>query len=158
MQQVLLTNGHLTERMEAWNLWGAPHGVRYVYPLTDRRVLEFIYRVPVDLHASGSYTRHLFRAAMEGVLPDSIRWRRSKYDQATERQRALLRIGLWRHLRTEVEAGLWDTRDCPWVNIPELRRSILSVPDRRVELHRFIRIVSAVEVVHLWDRTQHPVT
>ena len=156
MQRLLLENGHLTERMEAWTAWGAAQGVRYAYPLTDRRVLDFVYRVPVELHASGPYTRHLFRAAMEGVLPDELRWRRSKVDQAVERQRFQLRIDLWKALRAEVEAGLWASRDCPWVDVPRLRQAIQALPERLdpQAVVQFVRITSAVEVLLLWERRQ----
>jgi asparagine synthase (glutamine-hydrolysing) len=82
MQRLLLNNGHVTVRAEAWAASGARHGIEYRYPLLDRRLLEFGLGIPPDQLVGKGWNRYLFRRAVEGMLPDDIRWRRSKVDPA----------------------------------------------------------------------------
>lgn len=68
-----LTAGHLQDRIEAWSMQGARDGIRYCYPLLDRRLVEFCLGSPAELFISQDRTRWLFRAAMSGLLPDELR-------------------------------------------------------------------------------------
>ena len=147
-QRGLLAHGHLAARMEAWTAWGAPHGVVYSYPLTDRRVLEFAYALPPELYWQRGYTRYLFRKAMEGVLPPEVQWEKSKHDAAVEHRRRDLRLGAWRALAREVDAGLWDGEIHPWIDVPRLREEMRSPPDTltRTDIFRFLRIRTALEM------------
>ena len=155
-QRGLFHHGHLAARMEAWAVWGAPQGVVYSYPLTDRRVLAFAYALPSDLFWRKGYVRYLFRKAMEGVLPPEVLWEKSKYDGAVERRRHDLRLGVWRVLAHEVQAGAWENVDAPWIDLPRLKHEMLHPPDRvdAANLYRFIRIRTAIEMLSLWRH--HP--
>jgi hypothetical protein len=68
-----LMAGHLQARIEAWAAQGAQDGIRYVYPLLDRRLIEFCLGAPGFLFAQPGQTRGLFREAMRGLLPEEIR-------------------------------------------------------------------------------------
>ncbi|KAA6187411.1 hypothetical protein F2Q65_02495 [Thiohalocapsa marina] len=68
-----LTAGHLQDRIETWWMQGARDGIRYVYPLLDRRLIEFCLGAPPALFVSPTRTRWLFREAMHGLLPENIR-------------------------------------------------------------------------------------
>jgi asparagine synthase (glutamine-hydrolysing) len=79
MQGHLLDSGHIPHRMEAWTTSGAAYGLIYRYPLLDRRVLDFCLGTPPDHFLGESeFARYLFRAATAGILPDTIRWQRTK--------------------------------------------------------------------------------
>ena len=74
----LWDRGGLAERMESWAAHGAPEGVSYVYPLLDRRVLEFVAGLPRDQFIRGKWRRWQMRIAMEGLLPTSVTWQPDK--------------------------------------------------------------------------------
>ncbi len=77
-----LMAGHTQARIEAWSAQGAQDGIQYVYPLLDRRLVEFCLAVPPDLFAERDTTRSLFRNAMRGLLPDDIRMASVKIESA----------------------------------------------------------------------------
>lgn len=74
----LLSSPHITNRTENWASIGARYGMAFAFPLLDRRVLEFALSLPSALFLRGGYKRRVFRDAMEGVLPEMIRWRHQK--------------------------------------------------------------------------------
>jgi asparagine synthase (glutamine-hydrolysing) len=78
----LLDFYHLQERCESWAISGYRKGVEYRYPLLDRRIIEYMLKVPSVLLCKTSYFRPLLREISEGILPDEIRWNWSKNDPA----------------------------------------------------------------------------
>ncbi len=152
-QYVLFYNGHIAERMEAWAAAGADAGVGYAYPLTDRRLMEFAYAVPTDLHWRKGHTRYLFRRAMDGLVPSDVVWEPSKYDSAVEKRRWRLRIGLWQALAQEAKDDAWGSDLAGWLNRERLKREILNAPDPngKADLDRYVRIVNALTMDSLWQ-------
>lgn len=74
---------HLSERTEYWAVAGYKNGATYRYPLLDKRIIEYMLKVPSKLLVKDStYTRIILREITEGLLPDSIRWRVEKGDNA----------------------------------------------------------------------------
>ena len=74
---------HLSERTEYWAVAGYKNGVTYRYPLLDKRIIEYMLKVSSKLLVKDSiYTRIILREITEGLLPDSIRWRVGKGDNA----------------------------------------------------------------------------
>jgi len=71
---------HLQDRCEKWFITGYRSGVEYRYPLLDRRIIEFMLRVPSELLCKTDYFRPLLREISEGILPDEIRWNLLKKD------------------------------------------------------------------------------
>lgn len=79
-QQIeLLETGHLHERTDSWSAAAAPLGLQYAFPLLDRRVLEFVLGLPEACFPAG---RVLYREALRGVVPESVRTNRDKTDPA----------------------------------------------------------------------------
>jgi asparagine synthase (glutamine-hydrolysing) len=79
----LLYNYHLPERTECWAITGYKAGIQYRYPLLDKRIVEYILKVPSKLLVKDSkYTRIILREISEGLLPDAVRWRLGKKDPA----------------------------------------------------------------------------
>ena len=89
----LLYNYHLAERTECWAITGRKNGVEYRYPLLDKRIIEYMLKVPSKLLVKDSkYTRIILREISEGLLPESVRWRLGKRDPAffaIEKQRTI---------------------------------------------------------------------
>ncbi|MEM9060248.1 MAG: asparagine synthase-related protein [Pseudomonadota bacterium] len=68
-----LEHWYLPERLEAFAQRGARHGVQYAFPMLDLDLLRFAVTIPsVLLHEDGR-NRAIFRRAMRGVLPDTLR-------------------------------------------------------------------------------------
>ncbi len=106
----LLTHGHLTKRIEDWAISGGQRGLVYSYPLLDRRILEFALGIPRDLFFKHGWKRYLFRTAMENILPDAVRWNKTKDEPALwARQRELshaMRSQNKQNLQAYITAGL----------------------------------------------------
>ena len=73
-QLALLEHGHLAERIEAWSNNNDGDRIVYVYPLLDKRLIEFSLGIPPDLYVREGYDRYLFRYALGGILPETVRW------------------------------------------------------------------------------------
>lgn len=82
-QQMLLDYGHLTNRIEAWAISGSQHQLVYSYPLLDRRIVEFALGIPVDLFFKQGWKRYLFRLSTGNLLPERVRWNKTKEDPAS---------------------------------------------------------------------------
>jgi asparagine synthase (glutamine-hydrolysing) len=71
---------HLQDRCEIWTTMGYRLGIEYRYPLLDRRIIEYMLRVPSEHLCRTSYFRPLLRIIGEGILPDDVRLNTSKKD------------------------------------------------------------------------------
>lgn len=65
-------------RMENSYFAAKAHGIEYRYPFFDVRLVEFFFSLPSDLKYKNGIGRYIFRIAMKGILPDSIRLRIDK--------------------------------------------------------------------------------
>lgn len=52
-------------------------------PFLDHRLVEFVFSLPSTLKIRQGYTKRVLRDAMEGIIPDKIRFRKSKLGFAT---------------------------------------------------------------------------
>jgi asparagine synthase (glutamine-hydrolysing) len=75
----MMDTGCFSDRATRWSIIGARHGIAFTYPLADRRILDFALSLPTHLLVEGGFSRQPYRNAMEGILPEAIRWRESKY-------------------------------------------------------------------------------
>lgn len=79
----LLKTHHIPERTECWAVTGFRNGVVYRYPLLDKRLIEYMLKVPSKaLVKDSKYTRIILREITEGLLPEEVRWRIGKADPA----------------------------------------------------------------------------
>jgi asparagine synthase (glutamine-hydrolysing) len=74
MQLGLLELGHLARRIEAWHEAGLRFGVTYHYPLLDVRIVEWALSMPPEVWRIGGQSRRVFRLAIEGLVPDYVRF------------------------------------------------------------------------------------
>ena len=63
---------------------GAAYGLEVRDPTADRRVMSFCWSIPQSQYARDGRDRMLIRRAMEGYLPDEVRWNRHKGAQAAD--------------------------------------------------------------------------
>jgi asparagine synthase (glutamine-hydrolysing) len=52
-------------------------------PFLDYRLVEFVFSLPVDYRMRDGWSKWILRQAMNGKLPEQIRWRRDKMGYAT---------------------------------------------------------------------------
>jgi len=69
----------------------AAFGLEARYPFHDRRLIELSVSFPAETKLKDGWTRYIFRRAMEGILPDAIRWRRRKARLGGNFDRGLLK-------------------------------------------------------------------
>jgi asparagine synthase (glutamine-hydrolysing) len=67
-------------------------------PFLDHRLVEYVFSLSPACRIKDGWTKAILRAAMKGVIPESIRSRRSKYGYATPESKWL------RELSTEIRA------------------------------------------------------
>lgn len=78
----MLYHYHIPLRTEEWYHWGIKHGIRYRYPLLDKRIVEFMLKIPSDDLFRESLGRVLLREAAGDLLPEEVRNSASKTDPA----------------------------------------------------------------------------
>jgi asparagine synthase (glutamine-hydrolysing) len=119
-QLALLERGHLGRRTASWVQHGRAIGVDYTWPLLDRRIIEFALSLPGEAFLRAGWKRWLFREAVEGLVPDVIRWNRHKRDPALAAQ-----FKRARSERARIEAGrLRDIGEHPLVDVARMAETI----------------------------------
>lgn len=63
----------LLERMDRTSMHS---GLEARVPFADHRIVEYLYNVPWELKSLGNQEKGLLRKAMEGILPDSVLYRK----------------------------------------------------------------------------------
>jgi len=114
---------HLQGRCEKWFPLGYRQGVEYRYPLLDKRLIEFMLRVPSELLCATDYSRPLLREISEGLLPEEVRLNTSKRDPV---YRAYM-DGLYREAAVTLldEVGKWrDNPDLHFIDFERLTGDI----------------------------------
>jgi asparagine synthase (glutamine-hydrolysing) len=116
MQIERLTGGALQYRMEAWASHGALLGLTYTFPLLDKRIIEFALSIPDRLYFKDGWKRWLYRTAMDGILPDAVRWNPDKYDDAAIAQSRLVATEVAERHREMLR----ERSDNPFVDVERL--------------------------------------
>ena len=73
LQRDFINVGYHQERMESWALLGGRHGIDYVYPYLDKRVVEFALALPGEWYFRRGQNRYLYRQALARLLPEAIK-------------------------------------------------------------------------------------
>lgn len=138
----------VAEGLELFDRVLAPFGIEGRYPFFDRRLVEYCLSLPADQKLADGYSRMVARRAMDGIVPDFVRWRAGKGAPGMHIMHAL------RAEPRELEA--FFARDAAaverWVNVDELRAIWGQVSaGRRVPFHDAIRLWSAA-VLARWLR------
>lgn len=108
----LLESYHIQERCESWSVMGHRKGIEYRYPLLDKRIIEYMLKVPSELLCKTDYFRPLLREIGKDLLPEEIRMNWSKYDEV-----------YWTYIKElyKVSAESLIEEVHVWISNPELR-------------------------------------
>jgi asparagine synthase (glutamine-hydrolysing) len=80
MCYALTCASHIATDIDLANKVGARYGVDVAYPFADRDLIAYLMAIPGEVLAWQGTYKGLFREAMRGILPESIRLRRWKAD------------------------------------------------------------------------------
>ncbi len=86
-----LVGGILPFVLEILDRAGTMYGVEGRYPFCDKRLIELCFSLPPRQKICGGWTRVVARRAMKGILPEQVRWRKSKSSLSANFNRSLLR-------------------------------------------------------------------
>ncbi|MGB1251492.1 MAG: asparagine synthase-related protein [Candidatus Promineifilaceae bacterium] len=147
----LLSHGHLTRRMEGWAAVGLRDGFTYSYPMLDQRLVEFALRLPPEMFFKQSWTRYLFRKAVDNtILPSNIAWRKSKRDPVLNMERERIHDGARRVVRSLMMRLFEQTTTCNVLDLPTARRVTSAVLQGKPGAHR--GILASVQVEQLFNQ------
>jgi len=76
----LLEMGHLAKRASDWYVHGQRNGLEYRFPLLDKRIIEYMLKVPSRCLVGGNHNRILLREIGKDQLPKDILENKSKDD------------------------------------------------------------------------------
>lgn len=75
---LMFTKTSLPELLHLADRNSMAHSIESRTPFLDHRLVEYVYNLPTEEKIKGSFTKHLLREAMKGILPEDIRLRRDK--------------------------------------------------------------------------------
>ena len=78
LQHALLTGKGLRALLHYEDRNSMAFGIETRLPFLDYRVVEYLYRLDTRHKIHQAWTKAVLREAMEGLLPEEIRWRRDK--------------------------------------------------------------------------------
>lgn len=118
--QALYYDGFTAARIESWATYGADHGIDYVYPLLDRRVMEFVHGWPDGLHRHGGLSRAVYRMTAAVWLPDGMTRERLKMDPALLAMARKMGEAKAAAVEARWQAGALDGNR--WLDLSRMRR------------------------------------
>ncbi len=84
----------------------AAHGMTLRHPFFDRRLVEYCIGLPGELKLHDGYGRYILRRALEGTVPDSLRWRGTKAELSQNFRRVFIERDLAR-MQAAASDRLW---------------------------------------------------
>lgn len=74
LQLGLLNHYHIQDRIEKWAVSGFLRGVQYRYPLLDKRIIEYMLKVPSKVLLDRKHSRMILREIARAFVPEEVRW------------------------------------------------------------------------------------
>ena len=118
---------HLQERCETWYTMAYRKGIEYRFPLLDRRIIEYMIKVPSVLLCREDYFRPLLRILGDSIIPDNVRLSTSKKDHVYS--------AWWKELIRYSGRNLTDEAG-QWSRNPDLAFVDFDLLSRDIELYR----------------------
>ncbi len=153
-QRFRLELGDLTMCANEWRIWSAPHRLIHTYPLLDRRVLEFAFRIPSDLYVKKGLRAYVYRMAMKDVLPSEYIYHQLKVDPVLQHLKETKLGGVIKRIADEIKRGEWNNINIPYVNIAAFKKKILSFPLNQWKTSHHYQmglLLAVLEVKNLWQ-------
>lgn len=122
----LLGSGYNPQRTEIWYIMGFRRGIEYRYPLLDKRLVEYMLKVPSELLVKTSYHRSLIREISGDLLPEEVRWKRSGNDPVLFKQNdEYIKESAIKILEEPGEIEAWESNpDLQFIDFQTLRKDV----------------------------------
>jgi asparagine synthase (glutamine-hydrolysing) len=118
-----LKSYHIAERCEFWYIHGLKHGIEYRYPLIDKRIVEYVLKIPSEFLFKKSFSRILMRDLCSSYLPEEICFCKSKLDYALFTKHEEIINSLSQQFIVEI--GDWKSNsDLDFIDFPLLEKDI----------------------------------
>lgn len=65
---------HLQGRIESWTVASIDNRLEYVYPLLDKKIIEFAMGLPAECFYHNGIGRYLFRLVAQDIIPKELAW------------------------------------------------------------------------------------
>jgi len=147
---------HLPERCEAWYVNGWRKGVEYRYPLLDRRIVEYMLKVPSKLLGRTNDYRPLLRELGKGMLPDEVLTNKSKADPVYREFIGRVFEETGRRFMRDVD--VWRRNpDLKFVDFDVLKEDIAGYEEAQnsVDVRRLFRAVVYIRALHEFSLFYH---
>jgi asparagine synthase (glutamine-hydrolysing) len=142
-----LNSGLLPPMLEILDKVSAAFSLETRYPYFDRRLMEFCLALPSDQKLSSGWTRIVQRRAMQGILPEEVRWRFAKAELGPNLVRQLLNY----ETETLEEVILHNPGVVePYVDLPALQSVYQRFRAQAVKEDSDAMVVYAVAVLSRW--------
>jgi asparagine synthase (glutamine-hydrolysing) len=113
-------------------------------PMLDPRLVELAVGLPWELKIREGWTKHVFRLAVEDLLPAGIVWRKTKLGFVAPERTWL------DHLRGDIEHLLGEDLACrELVDVPRLRRAVREGKAPAKVLWRFFNLEHWLRLFHV---------
>ena len=100
------------------NIGDAYFGQQEVYPFADRRIIEYLYSIPIEIIQYDGISRGILRRAMEGILPPTVQWRHNKGAYSPDYQTLLMNQK--KRLLEELEQTRNNALVTKWIDIDKV--------------------------------------
>jgi asparagine synthetase B (glutamine-hydrolysing) len=114
----------------------------------DRRIVEFALGIPVDLFFKQGWKRYLFRSATEDLLPERVRWRKSKMEYASFAQLRTSKTEVSETFKDFLLTRFWANRHssqlAEFLDLEKLEQSIVERDFSQPGLGRALTLVAAL--------------
>lgn len=149
LDQEMLAQGHIATRMETWATWSSEKNVVHRYPLTDRRLLEFILSLAPNERFDRGYGRTLPVMGYRTMLPERI----AKTDAVNEEKRQTMRIRCLKQL-VQHEETMQRAEASIWLDQERFRNAIhrasrMTLAELRTERRLFANLFGATRILYL---------
>lgn len=75
----MISNAHLTTRVECGSISTGSMKMEYRYPLLDVPLLEFSLAIPARMKRKNGWGRYVYRKSVEGLIPPGVQWEENKF-------------------------------------------------------------------------------
>lgn len=99
-----------------------PEDGAYFYPYLDARLLQFCFSLPPELKVHNGWERYLIRAGTKNILPEEIRWRKTKIPFAPDHPK---RLKSAEKLAREIISGVAESDPVrQYIDVPRISKML----------------------------------